>query len=64
MGFTDDGQADEGLIRGRDRRIGISSSQRRKSREKIPTPEVAEGANAWESGQTVQTRLQQMSFKW
>lgn len=63
MGFTDDGQADQDLIDERDHRIGISTTQRRKSRAQIPTPEVAEGANTWESGQTLQTRLQHMNFK-
>jgi hypothetical protein len=29
----------------------------------IPTPEVVPGANSWESGRTLQTRLQEMDFK-
>lgn len=61
MGLTDDGQADEDLIRDRDRRIGTSTPRKRESRADIPTPEVAPGANSWESGRTVQTRLQEMT---
>ncbi|GAA1128708.1 OBAP family protein [Citricoccus alkalitolerans] len=63
MGLTEDGQADEELIRNRDRRLGISTAQKRASRAGIPTPEVAPGANAWEGGRTVQTRLEEMDFK-
>lgn len=41
----------------------IDSTGRTALTAQIPTPEVAEGANAWETGQTVQTRLQHMNFK-
>lgn len=63
MGLTADGQSDEGLIRQRDRRLGISTARKRASRADIPTPEVAPSANLWESGRTVQTRLDEMDFK-
>ena len=63
MGFTQDGQADEALIRGRDRRLGISTARKRQNRADIPDPEVAPGANSWQSGRTVQTRLEEMDFK-
>ncbi|MBA8824228.1 hypothetical protein FHX42_001557 [Saccharopolyspora lacisalsi] len=64
MGLTGDGQADEELVRRRDRRLGISTRHKRESRADIPMPEVASGANPWESGRTVQTRLEEMDFKW
>ena len=63
MGMTEDGQLDEELVRDRDRRLKVSSSKRRQKRADIPTPEVAPGANFWESGRTVQTRLEEMDFK-
>jgi hypothetical protein len=63
MGFTQDGQADEALIRDRDRRLRISTARKRQNRADIPTPKVARGANSWESGRTVQTRLEEMDFK-
>ncbi|WP_313818186.1 OBAP family protein [Citricoccus sp.] len=63
MGLTEDGQADEELVRSRDRRLGLSTPHRRAGRADIPTPEVAPGANAWESGRTVQTRLEEMDLK-
>ena len=63
MGFTEDGQADEAMIEDRDRRLGVSTSQKRENRADIPTPELVPGANFWESGRTVQTHLQEMDFK-
>ena len=63
MGFTGDGQADEALVHERDRRLAISTSQRREHRADIPTPTVVPGANAWESGRTVQTRLEEMDVE-
>jgi len=63
MGLTADGQADESLVHERDRRLGISTAHKRRDRADIPVPEVLSGANPWESGRTVQTRLQEMDFK-
>jgi hypothetical protein len=62
MGLTEDGQVDEALVRDRDRRLGVSTARKRQNRADIPTPEVAPGANSWESGRTVQTRLEEMNF--
>jgi hypothetical protein len=63
MAFTQDGQADEALIRDRDRRLGVSAARKRQNRADIPDPQVVPGANSWESGRTVQTRLEEMDFK-
>ncbi len=63
MGLTDDRQANEELIRERDRRLSVSAARKRHSRADIPTPEVVPGANSWESGRTVQTRLEEMDFR-
>ena len=63
MAFTEDGQADEAMIADRDRRLGVSKERRRQSRAGIPTPDVAPGANSWESGRTVQTRLEETDFQ-
>lgn len=60
---TDDGQADQELIRQRDSRLGVSTAHKRGSRADIPTPEVAPGDNPWEDGRTFQTRLEEMEFK-
>ncbi|NWN89767.1 MAG: OBAP family protein [Micrococcaceae bacterium] len=62
MGFTDDGQADEELFQTRDRRLGISTSDKRNNRADIPNPAVLAGANAWETGQSVQMRIEQVEF--
>jgi hypothetical protein len=63
MGLTEDGQADEELIRARDRRLHVSAPDKRRGRSDIPWPEVIPGANSWESGRTVQTRLQEKDFR-
>jgi hypothetical protein len=62
MGFTEDGQANEAMIADRDKRVGVSTSARRRSRADIPTPKLVQGANSWQSGRTVQTRLEEMNF--
>ena len=63
MAFTDDGQADEAMIHERDRRLGYSTVRRRRSRADIPVPDVVSGANSWQGGRTVQTRLEEMDIK-
>ncbi|WP_348749551.1 OBAP family protein [Pseudomonas rhodesiae] len=54
MGFTADGQADPQKVAERDRRFGIDSAQKRRTRADIPTPTVAPGADAWRQGQVFQ----------
>jgi len=63
MGFTGDGQADEALVGDRDRRLGISTARKRQNRADIPDPDVLPGANSWQSGRTVQTRLEELDFR-
>ena len=43
--------------------LGVSAPHKRQNRADIPTPRVVPGANSWESGWTVQTRLEEMDFK-
>jgi hypothetical protein len=54
MGFTADGQSDPAMAEARDKRLGISSADKRKSREDIAAPAIAEGADAWQKGRTIQ----------
>lgn len=63
MGLTEDGQVHEELVDARDRRLGMLTSEKRRKRADIPTPDVLPGANSWESGRTVQTSLDEMDFK-
>ena len=63
MGYTEDGQADLALVEDRDRRLGISTAERRAKRADIPMPKVAPGANGWESGRSVQTRQEEVVFQ-
>ena len=61
--LTEEGQINKALVQDRDRRLGVSVAHKRQHRADIPTPPVVPGANPWESGRTVQTRLQEMDFK-
>ena len=63
MGFTQDGQLDQDLAAARDARLGVSVAEKRRNRADIPMPTVAPGCNTWESGRTVQTRLEDVEFK-
>ena len=63
MAFTRDGQADESSIQARDRRLGLSTSHKRQHRADIPEPAVVPGANSWENGRTVQTRLDETGVR-
>ncbi|MDM0036816.1 OBAP family protein [Variovorax sp. J22P271] len=54
MGFTADGQADPDMVAARDRRFDITSAEKRKDRESIPTPTIAKGADGWQDGSAVQ----------
>jgi hypothetical protein len=63
MGFTQDGQVNEAALEERDQRLNVSHEERRRKRYDIPVPDVAPGANAWESGTSVQTTLTEVPFK-
>jgi hypothetical protein len=54
MGFIADGQADAEMVAQRDKRFDISSADKKKDREDIPTPAIDPGADAWRQGRTVQ----------
>ena len=63
MGFTQDGQTNAQLVRDRDRRFEISSAERRADRADIPMPTVKAGANSWQTGRTLQLRLEEVAVK-
>jgi hypothetical protein len=63
MGFTQDGQVNESMVAERDARLHVSSEHRKRRRYGIPVPDIAPGANAWESGTSVQTTLVEVPFK-
>lgn len=54
MGFTADGQTNADMVAGRDKRFGIDSAEKKKDRESIGAPEIAEGADAWQQGKVMQ----------
>lgn len=60
MGFTADGQIHEPMLDARDRRLGVSWRRRREDRTTIPTPRVEPEADSWQSGRSVQTRLDEV----
>lgn len=57
MGFTKDGQLHDTLLQRRDSVFDVSSAEKRKQREKIPSPTVQPGANAWEKNEVYQLEL-------
>jgi hypothetical protein len=63
MGFTADGQVNDALVSRRDERLGVSAAAKRNNRSGIAMPTVATGANAWEDGRSVQTRLQEVDVR-
>ena len=63
MGFVKDHQVDPRMLDDRDRRFGVSTQALRKHRDDIAWPAVAPGANAWQSGNTVQLTLQEVPVK-
>lgn len=54
MGFTADGQHDEAMVRARDHRLGVHSAKKREARADIAAPSIDPGADAWQSGHTIQ----------
>ncbi|HKS12594.1 MAG TPA: OBAP family protein [Pseudomonas sp.] len=56
MGFTADGQADPAMVRQRDQRLGIDSTERRAARAGIRPNPVQPGADAWKTGKVVQIK--------
>ncbi len=63
MGFVNDRQVDPRMLADRDRRFGASTEALRNERGDIAWPAVVEGANAWQSGRTVQLTLQEVAVK-
>ena len=54
MGFTADGQADPRMVAERDQRLGIDSTEKKRSRADIAPPAIAPGADAWRHGTIIQ----------
>ncbi|VTU39360.1 hypothetical protein H6CHR_05456 [Variovorax sp. PBL-H6] len=54
MGFTADGQVDAAMVGERDKRFGIATADKKKQREDIVAPAIADGADAWQQGRVVQ----------
>ncbi|MGI4956991.1 MAG: OBAP family protein [Janthinobacterium lividum] len=63
MGFVKDGQVNQQMLADRDKRFDASTATLRKDRSDIPSPTVVPGANAWQSGKTVQLTLHEVPVK-
>ncbi len=63
MGFVKDGQVNQQMVDDRDKRFGANTQALKANRNDIPWPNVVPGANAWQSGKTVQLVLQEMAVK-
>ena len=61
MGFTADGQLRPDLLADRDKRFGISSSEKRQNRNDIPSPPPDPMANSWTKGEFIQLSLAPVS---
>ena len=54
MGFTADGQLDPAVVATRDREGATTAAQLKAQRAGIPTQQIAPGADAWQTGRTLQ----------
>jgi hypothetical protein len=54
MAFTKDGQLDDSLRAGRDKRLHVLTSEKKAQRADIPEPTVDPLANAWQAGEVRQ----------
>jgi hypothetical protein len=63
IGFTADGQVKRQLVEDRDKRFGTSTQMLKRDRGDIPWPDIVSGANAWQSGTTVQLVLREIPVK-
>lgn len=63
MGFTEDGQTQARLLQQRDQRMDVSTEKNRQARADIPMPMIAQGANAWQDGSSIQLQAEQVPFE-
>lgn len=61
MGFTADRQIDEAMVAERDKRMRISSAEKRQDRQSIPAPAISPGADAWQQGEVMQLLLRPLA---
>ena len=59
MGFTQDGQLNEQLVKQRDERFDVSSAENRERRADIQYPPIDPEANAWQRNIVIQLRAEQ-----
>jgi hypothetical protein len=64
MGFTKDGQLKDSIREARDKRFGISTSEKRENRKDIPFPKIIPGADSWEKGPAWQLELNKNSHRY
>lgn len=55
--FTADGQLQPELLQFRDERMQVSSVERRKQRDSIPDPGIAEHADSWQTNDPLQVQI-------
>ena len=63
MGFTRDGQAHQELVQDRGKRFNTADQALRRDREDIKAMDIIAGANHWESGKTVQLKLEEVDVR-
>ena len=63
MGFTRDGQVHQGLLQDRGKRFDVAAQALQRDRDDIQAMGIVPGANHWESGKTVQLKLEEVEVR-
>jgi hypothetical protein len=63
MSPTKDGQIKESLIKSRDKRLGVNTTEARENRKDIPDPIVDPSADKWEKGTAVQLSARPVNLR-
>ena len=63
MGSTQDAPIDGAALQERDRRLGLSTAEIVRSRAGIPAPPVAQSADVWRRGTTLQAELREVPVR-
>ena len=63
MGFTRDGQIRQDLLQDRGKRFDVADQTLRRDRDDIQATDIVPGANRWESGKTVQLKLEEVEVR-
>ena len=63
MGFTRDGQVHQDLLQDRGKRFDVAARILKGDRDDIQATDIVPGANQWETGKTVQLKLEEVDVR-